>query len=243
MPPASSTAPPPSPSPGEAPVASPFPLEPRRRIVPLSLALLIIVVAGIYHASRRANIQEAAFRELDLNAELKAGQLSDWRNARLSEARFFMQLPAVATDVAALLANPDSPRAQLAVNQWLSAMKGGEHYEVVLCLDAQRRVVLSLPPTDTTACPHVLALPSSTLAGAGPYFSDLHQASPLSPAHFDLVAPIAPPRSRWRRPDRAPALSHQPRAEFFPPVATLAGAHPHRRNAARPKGRRRGGFP
>ena len=216
MPPASSTAPPPSPSPGEAPVASPFPLGPGRRIIPLGLALLLIVVAGIYYASRRANIQEAAFRELDLNAELKAGQLSDWRNARLSEARFFMQLPAVATDVAALLANPDSPRAQLAVNQWLSAMKGGEHYEVVLCLDAQRRVVLSLPPTDTTACPHVLALPSSTLAGAGPYFSDLHQASPLSPAHFDLVAPIAPPGAAGAAPIAHLLFRINPEQNFFP---------------------------
>jgi PAS domain S-box-containing protein len=158
------------------------------------LLVLLVLAAGLtFYLVRRTGMQEVIFRELDLKAELKAKQLTDWREERISDARFLMRAPAVASDIAALLAQPESAAAQQAVNGWLSSMKGGTRYDAVFLLDANRKIVVAYPPAETVTCSHLTGLAPAVLAGPAPYFSDLHRHQTTTPAHFDLVAPIMPP--------------------------------------------------
>jgi len=175
-----------------------------RVYLPLALALLVVAAGIGYDQLRQSTLRKVVFRELNLTADIKARQLATWREERTSEARFLMRAPAVAADIAALLARPDSAVAQRAVNGWLSTMKGGDRYAAVLLLDADRRIVVAFPPSTTAACSLLTGLPAAALTGPEPYFSDLHRSQSGASAHFDLVAPIFPAGTPADTPRAAP---------------------------------------
>lgn len=156
----------------------------------VALALLVVAAGFTFYQIRRAGMKDTIARELDLKVEIKARQLADWRAERISDASFLMRAPAVAADIAALIAQPESAPAQRAVNGWLTTMKSGSRYDAVLLLDAERKIVVSYPPSDHSTCSLVTGLPGAALAGREPFFSDLHRHQSNGPAHFDLVAPI-----------------------------------------------------
>lgn len=191
---------------------------------------LICVLGGLLnYVVEVDHLREAVYRELDSDGGLKARQVSEWREERLSDARFLTATRAVAADVATLLNRPDSSDARLAVSGWLETIKGGDRYSSVLLLDRESQVRLAIPASAPTPGAPLRARAAETLLRGQPSLSDLHVATVDGELHLDLLAPIfAPDRVPGRNADSATSGGEavalvvfrlDPRQKLFPLLA------------------------
>jgi PAS domain S-box-containing protein len=191
----------PDPSPGREPVPpTGHWLGVRRRWwLATGLSIVVGLVAVLYLVNSWTHRRVAVGRELQIHAELKTRQIADWRTERLGEARFLSLAPGVATDVAALLAAPDSPLARQRVVNWLAAIKGGERYESALLIDAEMRVRAAVPEGAEGPGAPLRDSVQAALADGRIRCTDLHRASPDGDVHLEVLAPIFPPPQEMPR--------------------------------------------
>ena len=102
----------------------------RRRVVALGVLLGVgVALAGALRLhSRKAEAQSAAREELSAVADLKLRQIMNWREERMSDARFFSSARFVARDVRRSLDEPDSLASRAAVLDWLQLLREEGHY-------------------------------------------------------------------------------------------------------------------
>jgi len=156
------------------------------------LTTLIAILAIAYLRTEKSAARDAVLRELASVVELKATELSRWREERLSEGRYLQRTPHVATDVAALLAQRDDPKARARIVGWLEPIKGGDRYESAVLFDADGRLLLSVPER---ARPAVLPVQPARRFSAETKVTldDLQRGTDSQAIHLELRVPILPP--------------------------------------------------
>lgn len=165
----------------------------RRLIAVAALVGSLIMITGlVYMRTEQRAARDSIRAVLDSVANLKAAQISSWREERLSEGRFLQRTPAVAADIAAFLAQPSDAAARARVLGWLEPIKAGERYESILLFDATgtlRFIVgdRAVLPTD----PPEQLRPGSS--GPAATLGDLERDPESGRVHFDVRVPILPP--------------------------------------------------
>ena len=100
-----------------------------------------------YLSHQQADARAEAQRELSAIADLKLRQIVNWREERLSDARFFSRARFVAQDVQRFLNEPGSEAARSEVWHWLDLLKGEERYAAVAVYDREFKPRLAIPAT------------------------------------------------------------------------------------------------
>ena len=169
--------------------------ENRRFAWQLAAIFLLLVLAlgaggSLYLSRQRADTRAAAQQSLSAIADLKLDQITNWREERLSDARFFFRARFVAQDVKRLLEAPDSQAARADVRHWLNLLKGGDRYAAAALFDPKLERRLAIP--DSAGEPTVLlrALFERALQTRDVVMSDLHQDEASRFIHLDLLLPI-----------------------------------------------------
>ncbi len=162
----------------------------QRMVIIMVLCLGFFAVVGYLFVNRELNqARRHAFGGLEAIAELKAEQISNWRRERQSEATFLMHTPAIATDIAALLAEPDNPDMRNAVRGWLEQIKISGGYNAVALLDPLGRIRFSSPAQIGDGVPAPLKV-SQALATGVVSQMDLHRHGDREPPHLTQLVPI-----------------------------------------------------
>ncbi len=167
-------------------------------VIALGLAVVISVLGFFYVRREQAAARGIVQRELLSVAHLKATQISQWRQERLGEGWFLQRTAAVAEDIAAFLAQPDSAGTREKVLGWLDPIKAGDRYEQVLLYDSagELRLQLANGSRANLMGKHPLAL---TMAAGGqlkqPTLSDLHADEDGAGVHLSLIVPVFRPRA------------------------------------------------
>lgn len=163
----------------------------------LGLAVVIAVLGFFYVRREQAAAREIVQRELLSVAQLKATQITQWRQERLGEGWFLQRTAAVAEDIADFLAEPDSAAKREQVLGWLDPIKAGDRYEQILLYDStgELRLRLAAPDRANRMGKHPLAL---AMVASGrlkqPTLTDLHSDEGDSGVHLSLVVPMFRPR-------------------------------------------------
>ncbi len=151
----------------------------------------MLALAGcVYLAHRQADARVAAHQQLSAIADLKLGQISTWREERLSDARFFSRARFVAQDVQVFLDHPESEAARSAVLHWLTLLKSGERYKAAMIFDARLERRLAIPDWASEPAPSVRGYLEAALRTHNAVMGDLHQDQPNGLVHLDVLFPI-----------------------------------------------------
>jgi signal transduction histidine kinase len=181
--------------PKEAVMPKAPPTEARRSSWSLALVCLLLAMAlgagGYFYLSRRQMEARAdAHRELSTIAGLKLGQLKNWREERLSDARFFSHALFVAQDVQRFLAEPGSQPAQSALLHWLSLLKAGDRYCAVMVLDGRLTPRLALPASAAAPGPATRQVLGQVARNHDIVFGDLYRDQAGGPVYLDIAFPV-----------------------------------------------------
>lgn len=159
-----------------------------RRLVALcGLGAVALALAGAaYLRARQAHARAAAHQELNAIADLKLHEITQWREERQADARFFSRARFVAQDVQRFLAEPLSATNRAAVRHWLNLLKGGDRYYAALIFDPRRERRLAIPEDASEPEPLVRALQTQAEQEGEVIMTDLHQDQTNGLIHLDL---------------------------------------------------------
>jgi PAS domain S-box-containing protein len=154
-----------------------------------ALAVVITMLGFLHYGSRRAQLQQRITQELAAIADLKVGQIAQWRQERLADARVTMQTPFLIRNVAAFLAEPSAEARRTTILEWFNALQRNYGYEAVALFDAQGNPRLTLPPTADTSGSQLRAMLEAVPQAGDVLISDLHRGS-TGDIHIDLIVPL-----------------------------------------------------
>ncbi len=107
--------------------------------------LVVIILSGFFYLKHQQAVARAdIYSDLRTVAELKATQITNWRQERLSDGRFLMRAPYLAEDVAAFLSGHASAATEKNVIRWLNLPKG-RRYESAELFDPDGKLRLAVP--------------------------------------------------------------------------------------------------
>jgi two-component system cell cycle sensor histidine kinase/response regulator CckA len=170
-----------------------------QRIIPIRwymwIGVLLLVCFGFaaggyaffrFDANR---IRQNKYMEIAAIAQLKVGQLLNWRRERLSDAERIASNPFFRKAVSGWLERPSSAGLRSDVQQWLKLELSGEAYDDVLLVSVSGDILLSVKPQpdplDDSTRERAIDVLASHKATLGDFYRDSRDA-----VHLDILAPL-----------------------------------------------------
>ncbi|MBI2309244.1 MAG: response regulator [Rhodocyclales bacterium] len=157
-----------------------------------SCVLVLLLIAGggtlLYNEQTRQARQQIEGQLMSI-AELKTGQIEQWRNERLSHAKVLAGNIIFARAAEEFFAGRGQAARQRLRDYFLS-LKQHYGYANVLLLDTEGHVALRLEPAAAALSPDIVDLVREAIEKRQPLHGNLHQFADEPAPHIDLVAPI-----------------------------------------------------
>lgn len=152
--------------------------------------LAIVAVLGVgYFRYQEQHIVLEKQHELAAIADLKVAQIVRWRNERLNHVEYIYNNPLFYRQIKAFLDNPDDHDKKNDILAWLKSLHTLKLFDDVYLFDAKDREIFSLK-TSWPLGPHAKDLIAAAHINQRPVISDLHTATTVNFAHFDIVIPL-----------------------------------------------------
>ena len=154
------------------------------------LAVGIVATGIFYYRNYERQFRTEAEQQLTAIAELKVGELSQWRKERLGDATTLHYNPALTQLVRRFFASPADADAQRQLQVWLGKYQTQGPYDWVFVLDAQGGVRLSLPETAVPVAAVLSARAREVLRSDQPAFQDFYLHELSQRVYLALLIPI-----------------------------------------------------
>lgn len=153
------------------------------------VSLTTILVGLTYYRHEQDQIRNHKYQELNAIAELKVGQIVEWREERLADALRLWRSPATRRVIAEWIRDPGNPDLLSLTLDWMHSQRETTFDELIL-VDPEFRVLLSTVGEPIQLPAEGKSAMQASLAGREPVLSDLF----LDPARghilMEAVAPI-----------------------------------------------------
>jgi PAS domain S-box-containing protein len=169
--------------------------EERRAAYPL-VAIFVLLVAGIviagclYYRNYERQFRTAIEYQLTAIAELKVGELTQYRKERLDDASIFFNNTAFSGLVRRFLKHPEDADAQRQVQEWMVKCSATDQYDLVRLLDTQGITRLSSPAGRPPISSVVAQRIPKILRSDQVTFQDFHRNEHDQRVYLDILVPI-----------------------------------------------------
>ncbi|MCX6122489.1 MAG: PAS domain S-box protein [Ignavibacteriales bacterium] len=159
----------------------------------LSLAAGIFITGFFFYQDQQERIKIAAQNDLAAFADLKAGQIAQWRQERIIDAELTCNNAAIARQVEIYFKTPEKTSPKQDLFKFMKSFQDHAGYRSILLLDAKRNVRLSVSNHDDSVCSYGHTIFKEVLLYRQITFSDLHCSKSVPYVHIDLIVPIFSP--------------------------------------------------
>jgi len=156
----------------------------------LVLAAGIITAGYLFYRSYARNFRGEVERGLSSIAELKVGQLVQWRKERLMDASFLYRNPAFSALVSRYLRNPADAGGHDGLQAWLENYIGYYQYDRASLLDARGVERMSAPETPNRIGSIISRRTSEILRSGQPVIQDFYRNENDGKIYLSVLAPI-----------------------------------------------------
>jgi PAS domain S-box-containing protein len=175
----------------------PRPIDPAgRRTGWVLLLIFLAFAAGIVAAGRFAYLnyerhyRAEVERQLSAVADLKVGELAQWREDRMGDSAIFFKNPSFSALVRSFFDSPVDADAQRQLQDWLGKYPTLDDYDQVRLMDTQGVVRLSLPADPEPACAETLRAFAEALQTGRITVQDFHRHSDDQRIYLMVMIPI-----------------------------------------------------
>ncbi|MGB9004802.1 MAG: ATP-binding protein [Candidatus Aminicenantales bacterium] len=171
---------------------------PRRERRPSVFLILVITIlaAGIilagysYYGNYAKNYRKAVEQQLAAIADLKVGELAQWRKERLGDAAVFYGNEAFSALVRRYFEKPRDMEASEQLRSWLWQFQEQLRYDRVFLLDAQGVERMAVPDIPEPVAAHLTKDAPEIIRSGRMSFLDFHRDAPDRPIHLSILVPI-----------------------------------------------------
>jgi PAS domain S-box-containing protein len=159
-------------------------------LIYMALAVGIISVGYFYFRSYEKHYRTEVERQLSAIAEMKVGELVQWRKERLGDAAVFYKNDNFSARVRQSLKTPEDAEAQTRLRTWISQFQAAYEYDRVFLLDTKGVERMSVPDKPEPIAPHLSQNVTEILRSGQVTFMDFHRDAPDQPIHLAVLVPI-----------------------------------------------------
>jgi PAS domain S-box-containing protein len=170
---------------------------PHKLRVELAFLLIFVLLAfGIIAAGYSYYCHHAKIFRLEVDhklssiAELKVGELTQWREDRKADASLYLKNPSFSALVSRFFKKPDDADAQRQLHDWLAKYATMEDYNLVRLLDVQGNARLSMPAGVLSVSPAVLRAASEALQSGQITLQDFYQSERDQAVYLAVMVPL-----------------------------------------------------
>jgi PAS domain S-box-containing protein len=156
----------------------------------LALAAGIIAVGALVYRHTAQQFRAGAERQLSAIAELKTGELQQWRKERLGDGAQVLKNPAFNGLVRRWFARPDDAEAEQQLRVWLGQIRAGGQYARIRLLDAQGSVRLALGDDPAPVTSLVVQNLPAVLRGGRVVLQDFYRSEHDQRIHLAVLVPL-----------------------------------------------------
>ena len=160
----------------------------------LLASLLLAVGAVVAGVGYYRGFEKHYRREVEANlisvAELKVGELVQWRKERLADGAMVMKNAPFATLVHRSFEGPQEEDARRELQPWLSAIRKSYEYDRVFVIDNQGIQRIAVPDAPEPSGGRQASAIAQILRSGQSNFLDLHQGSAGPSIHLSVVVPL-----------------------------------------------------
>jgi PAS domain S-box-containing protein len=155
-----------------------------------ALAAGIIIAGYFYYRNYAKNYQIAVEYQLSAIADLKVGELAQWRKERWGDAAVFYGNTAFFALVRRYFEKPNDREASGQLRSWLRQCQEQLGYDRVFLLDAQGLPRVAVPDTPEPVSAHLLKDAPEIIRSGRVSFLDFHRDAPDQPVRLAILVPI-----------------------------------------------------
>jgi len=191
---------------------------PARLIIIFLLVSIVIGAFGlIYYDRQRALITKAVKDELSTIADLKAHEITLWRNERIGDANTISESTYIASGVKELFENPKGMRHKEEIRHWMAAVRKSYQYQSLILFKTDGEAYLSTPNENEQIGSDAKRLVSEAIETRKIIFSDIYRSAlPGNPIHVSLIAPLFLSKNGKTSPVGAVLLRIDPKQFLYP---------------------------
>ncbi len=179
------------------------------------LVATILAAGALFYQSQEQQIREQVANDLTTIATLKAGQIAQWREDRLYDARVISAGAFFTEGAGHYLAYGDEESRQKVLSRFVEMNESPQYQNVVLA-DPQGNVRISLDPAVKELNPLVKDEIAASLASGEAVLTDFHRMPASDHIHQDIIAPLRIREGNTTRPVGVVILSIDPNEFFYP---------------------------
>jgi signal transduction histidine kinase len=160
------------------------------------ILIFVLLAAGIITAgylsfrSYEKRLRAVAEQQLSSIADLKAGELVQWRKERLGDASIFFRNPAFSSLVERSFKKPDDRKTRKQVQTWLNKVQEHYQYDRIFLLDARGGLRMSAPEAPEQVSSTILRRAFEILRSGQMTFQDFFRDEKSGKIHLALLVPI-----------------------------------------------------
>jgi two-component system, cell cycle response regulator len=169
----------------------------KRRFSLLLLLLIFAVMAGgivaagcLLYRNQRESCQTEVEHKLAAVADLKASELSMWRNDTLAELRIFYKNEAFTALVRRCIERPHEMSSREELRIWLDQFQNTNKYEQISLLDVAGNKFMSIPDTNRPFSGRTLQNAREAMRTGKPIFGDFYPDESTKRVFLRLFVPI-----------------------------------------------------
>jgi len=154
------------------------------------LAAGIIVTGYLFYSNYEKNYRKQVEQQLSAIADLKVGELVQWRKERLADASVLFRNPAFSNLVQRYFEHPDDVDVQKQLRSWLTHLQVYDQYAWVFLLDTQGTARISVPDTAEPVPRHIPQDAYQVLQSGKVTILDLHRDEDTLQPNIAILTPI-----------------------------------------------------
>ena len=180
------------------------------------LVLALIAGSGYFlYETQARHAREQLDAQLLTIADLKAEQINQWRNERLSHAEVLSGNTVFAAAVRRWQTTPDA-RISAQIHQYFASLAVHYHYANIFLLDTEGHIRMRLHPSASALSPDVVELVHRAIQSRQPVHGEVHHYPDETAPHIDFIAPIFDLDGPQPKPIGAVLLQADPNAFLYP---------------------------
>ena len=159
-------------------------------IIFIFLAAGILAAAISYYKSYERRFRTQIENQLSAVAELKVGELRQWRAERLGDAESIFNNSLFCALVKRFLLDPKDKEAGNQLQSWISSIYAAYRYDRVFLLDSKGAERICAPISPERVAPHLVADAAQAMRLRQIIFADFHRDVPGGPVYLGVIVPI-----------------------------------------------------
>jgi len=159
-------------------------------IVFLILTAVVVILGFIYYRNFEEHYQHEVENQLTAIADLKVGEITQWRKERLGDGNIFYENEVFADHVKSYFKNQNDIDTKKRIHAWMEKVQSSYNYDGIFLIDPQFKMRIAIPEKYESSNIFISQNAIDSLISEKIYFKDFYRQESDHKIFLNVIVPI-----------------------------------------------------